>query len=116
MCAIGKESLESCLQGFSGARIEGGRVFLDPGKASEFFRRQVKENLALITQAASNVLGSAVKVEIGEMAKKIIPKADSGNNPPPPENDLLEKVKKEPVVRSFLDVFPGPVKAEKINS
>ena len=31
------------------------------------------------------------------------------------EDALLEKAKQEPVIKSFLDVFPGPVKAEKID-
>jgi DNA polymerase-3 subunit gamma/tau len=30
------------------------------------------------------------------------------------EDSLLEKAKQEPVIKSFLDLFPGPVKAEKI--
>jgi hypothetical protein len=30
------------------------------------------------------------------------------------EVSLLEKAKQEPVIKSFLDVFPGPVKAEKL--
>ena len=32
----------------------------------------------------------------------------------PKEDSLLEKAKKDPIVRSFMDVFPGPVSAEKI--
>ena len=33
---------------------------------------------------------------------------------PVKENDLLEKAKNDPVMKSFMDVFPGPVSAEKI--
>jgi DNA polymerase-3 subunit gamma/tau len=31
-----------------------------------------------------------------------------------PEVDVLENAKKNPIVKSFMDVFPGPVSAEKI--
>ncbi|MDR0310001.1 MAG: DNA polymerase III subunit gamma/tau [Acidobacteriota bacterium] len=31
-----------------------------------------------------------------------------------PKDDLLEKAKNDPIVRSFMDIFPGPVSAEKI--
>ena len=30
------------------------------------------------------------------------------------EEDVLERARREPAVKSFLDTFPGPVKAEKI--
>ena len=33
---------------------------------------------------------------------------------PKKEDDILEKAKKDPIVRSFMDTFPGPVSAEKI--
>jgi hypothetical protein len=41
------------------------------------------------------------------------PRNSSDNDP---EADLLEKAKREPIVQSFLDIFPGQVKAEKIDS
>jgi hypothetical protein len=49
-------------------------------------------------------------------------KPDSARNSDAPSSatteshkgDLLEKAKMDPIVRSFLDVFPGPVTAEKI--
>jgi len=114
--AVGRESLESCLHNFSGARVEGNRIILDPGKTSEFVRRQIRENLSDITLAASRLLGTAVKVEVEEPEKRTPAKPEVIKNNPSSGDDLLEKVKKEPVIRSFLDVFPGPVKAEKIDS
>jgi DNA polymerase III subunit gamma/tau len=111
-----RESLESCLLGFAGARAEGARIILEPGQTSEFARRLIRDNLSGIAQVASRVMGSAVKVEIGEPEKKNPPKQELVKRTTPSEETLLEKVKKEPVVRSFLDVFPGPVKAEKIDS
>jgi hypothetical protein len=41
----------------------------------------------------------------------------SRNEPPAAksgEGDLLEKAKKDPIARSFMDVFPGPVSVEMI--
>jgi DNA polymerase III subunit gamma/tau len=114
--AVGRESLESCLQHLSGARIRGDRIIFDAGKMSEFVRRQIKENISDIEQAASRVLGAAVKVEFGEKERETPPIRESAGTSAPPGEDLLDKVKNEPVVRSFLDVFPGPVKAEKIDS
>jgi hypothetical protein len=88
-------------------------VVLEPGNAGEFVRRQVRENLPAIAQAAARVVGSRVTVILGdgESQQTRNPARDD-----PSEGDLLEKVKREPVVRSFLDVFPGPVKAEKIDT
>jgi DNA polymerase III subunit gamma/tau len=113
--AVGREALESCMQNLAGARVEGGRVILEPGNTGEFVRRQIRENLPAIAQAASTILGTKVTVALGEQEPRAV------SNPAPPENpslgeDLLEKAKREPVVRSFLDVFPGPVKAEKLDS
>ncbi len=114
--AVERGSLESCLLGFAGARAEGSRVILDPGKTSEFARRLIRDNLTDISQAASRILGTAVRVEIGEPEKKAAPRPEPEVKTSPAEENLLEKVKKEPVVRSFLDVFPGPVRAEKIDT
>jgi hypothetical protein len=38
----------------------------------------------------------------------------TADKPPQKEEDLLEKAKKDPIIRSFMDIFPGPVSAEKI--
>ena len=38
----------------------------------------------------------------------------TADKPPKKEEDLLEKAKKDPIIRSFMDIFPGPVSAEKI--
>jgi DNA polymerase-3 subunit gamma/tau len=112
--AVRREALESLLQSLKGARLQGEQVVLEPGSASEFVRRQVKENLSDIAQAAARVVGSRVTVILAEMEAQQTsnPRALRDN---PSEGDLLEKAKREPVVRSFLDVFPGPVKAEKID-
>ena len=113
--AVGREALESVLQSFKGARLQGERVVLEPGTASEFARRQIKENLPAITQAAAKIVGSKVSVILGETESPqepgVRPTLDN-----PPEGDVLERAKREPIIRSFLDVFPGPVKAEKIDS
>jgi DNA polymerase III subunit gamma/tau len=113
--AVGKESLESCLQNLAGARIEGEQVTLEPGGAGEFVRRQVKDNIALIAEAAARVLGNKVKVVFAEQEVRKTP-VPAPRNTGPSDETLLEKAKREPVVRSFLDVFPGPVRAEKIKS
>ncbi len=116
--AVHRGSLESLLQELKGARIQGDRLILESGTASEFFRQQIKENLPLVTQAASEIVGRPLTVVIEH------PSASSEgqlkmSSPTLTENsaevDLLDRVKREPVIKSFLDVFPGPVKAEKID-
>jgi DNA polymerase III subunit gamma/tau len=116
--SVGREALDSCIQSLAGARVRDGRVILDPGTAGEFVRRQVKENLADITHAASKVLGTKMTVILGEqeLLQSPEPQKQDGGPSSLSQDPLLEKVKKEPVIRSFLDVFPGPVKAEKIDS
>jgi DNA polymerase-3 subunit gamma/tau len=109
--AVQKDSLQPLLNSVAGARLEGESVILDMGpSASEFLRKQVKENLTGIAQAASIVIGRAVRV--------FLDKAPAGTVVPPPrssnEEDVLERAKKVPGVQSFLDKFPGPVRAEKL--
>jgi DNA polymerase-3 subunit gamma/tau len=116
--AIGRESLESVLQSLECARIQDDKIILEPGTANEFFRRQIKENLPAITQAASKVVGKQVSVllresDVSEPRNKPSSSPVASNNAPEP--DLLEKAKREPIVKSFIDVFPGRVKAEKID-
>jgi DNA polymerase-3 subunit gamma/tau len=116
--AVGRESLESLLQTLAGATIESDKVVLELGGSNEFVRRQIKENLSVIAEAATRVVGRRVQVIPGSIPVLPVQKPNfsetaSGDGP---EDDLLEKVKREPVVKSFLDVFPGPVKAEKMNS
>jgi DNA polymerase III subunit gamma/tau len=113
--AVGRASLESVLQSLRGAQLQGGKIVLDAGASSEFIRRQIKENLAILSQAASKVVGSKVTVMLGEAEPRRTPDS-SAIGDQPSETDVLEKAKREPVVRSFLDVFPGPVKAEKIET
>ncbi len=110
--AVQKESLESFLHGLQGAKLDGDSVILDPGVINDFYRRQVQENLALITGAASSVVGRPVKVRLGdESARRSAPVAESAD----PHVKVLERAKREPVVQSFLEVFPGPVKAENLD-
>lgn len=120
--AEGLESLETFIQSFNGAQLKGTQVVLDPGGASEFFKGQVQQKLPVIAQAASRILGYKVTAVLGAVLAQPGPKAVPARIPAPrprqdaaPAGDLLEQAKREPVVKSFLDVFPGPVKAEKID-
>jgi DNA polymerase III subunit gamma/tau len=113
--AVGRESLESMLQSLKGARLQGGQIVLEVGSSSEFARRQIKENLPAITEAASKVVGNKITVLLGEAEPHPAPNSSAMSHHPS-ENDILDKAKRDPVVRSFLDVFPGPVKAEKIET
>jgi DNA polymerase-3 subunit gamma/tau len=119
---VRKESLESILQSLAGAEIQDDMVTLNPGTSSEFFRRQAKENLSLIAEAASEVLGRLVRVRLGgevpSQPSRQTPSSAAGSPSAPPAAsaplDPLDRAKREPVVQSFLDVFPGPVKAEDL--
>jgi hypothetical protein len=113
---VPKESLQSLLQALEGARLEGNSVILDPGDANDFYRRQVRDNLALLGQAASRIVGRDVTVVLRETNRTAA--ADKAPAPPAAssqEAEILEKAKREPIVQSFLDAFPGPVKAEKMD-
>jgi DNA polymerase III subunit gamma/tau len=113
---VQKESLLPILHSLAGARLSGNVVILDIGQPpNEFLRRQLKENLAVIAQAASQALGLQVQIAFDDVTP------DAAKSPASPPNargfaeqDLLERVKKDPAVQSFLDAFPGPVKAERI--
>ncbi|MBN1569948.1 MAG: DNA polymerase III subunit gamma/tau [Acidobacteria bacterium] len=113
--AVGRESLESLMQSLEGAQLKDNLVILLPGTANEFTRRQIKNSLADITQAATRIVGSSVKVMLAEPESKVIANTVSEQNNRSDDGDLLEAAKREPIVKSFLDVFPGPVKAEKID-
>jgi DNA polymerase-3 subunit gamma/tau len=113
--AVDRGSLESILHSLAGARLQGDSVILDLGQSpNEFLRRQIRDNLAEIAKAASAVVGRNVQVLLDEM------QADAPRPQPdlaaaePPEEDVLERAKKNPAVQSFLKTFPGPVKAEKL--
>jgi DNA polymerase-3 subunit gamma/tau len=116
--AVSKPSLEPVIHSLGGAELKGDVVVLDPGTINEFYRRQIRENLPVIVQAAAAVLGRPVKVQIGgEVSRATVPETTAPDSSPASadsKNDLMDRVQKEPVVRSFLEVFPGPVKAEKI--
>jgi DNA polymerase-3 subunit gamma/tau len=113
--AVGRESLESLMQDLEGAELNGNVVVLRPGTASDFAQRQIKENFAAITQAAGRVLGGKVNVILAEPETRGNAPAPATQKNRPAESNLLETAKREPIVKSFLEVFPGPVKAEKID-
>lgn len=112
--AVGKESLESLLLSLEGAQMRGDLVVLLPGAANEFIRRQIKSNLPAITQAATHIIGSPVKATLGEPDSRAFQAAGADQPGSSGESGLLETAMREPIVKSFLDVFPGPVKAEKL--
>ena len=115
---VGRESLESLLRRLGGARLQGDKVFLEMGTANGFFRSQIEENLSVIAGAATDVVGRKVAVLLEE-AQPDVPEAalESPNaSDNREETEILNKAKREPIVQSFLDVFPGQVKAEKIDS
>ena len=113
---VPKESLAPLLHSLAGASLHENRVILDPGPSfNDFLRRQLRDNLAMISEAASRVVGRAVQVQFEDLvpdAPGPRPAADSAGQSA--ELDVLEIAKREPAVQSFLDAFPGPVKAEKI--
>ena len=117
---VQKESLVSILQSLSGAYLKDAQVVLEVGSANDFFKRQVRENLNLISEAASAVVGSPVQAAIeGELVLRPsgpIEKTPTLESIAPAKIDPLDRAKREPVVRAFLDMFPGPVKAEEIDS
>ena len=115
---VRKESLESILQAISGAELRGSSLFLDLGPISEFYRRQIRENLPVIAQAAAEVFGRTVTVQISGSPPQERPPAPVNRSDPPETQkpDVLERARKQGAVQSFLEVFPGPVKAEEIDS
>jgi DNA polymerase III subunit gamma/tau len=114
--AVGRESLESLLQTLEGAILKGEQIVLQLGSANEFVRRQIQDNLSDISKAAARVLGNKVTVVLGEPLSRPAESPQVMQSAQPNDSDLLERAKREPIVKSFLDVFPGPVKAEKIES
>jgi DNA polymerase III subunit gamma/tau len=116
--AVGRASLESMMQDLEGARMQGEKIVLEVGGAKEFVRNQIKENLPLIAESASKIVGKRVLVQLGDSVAPELQKASSpaSMENKPMEPDLLEKAKREPIVKSFMDVFPGRVKAEKLDS
>jgi len=115
---VGSKALESLMQRLDGARLQGDKLIIEMGGAKQFFRNQIRENLPLIARAATTVVGSKVDVlvEEGQPSENRDSAKNRNSQEPPSEPDILEKAKREPVVQSFLDVFPGQVKAEKIDS
>jgi DNA polymerase III subunit gamma/tau len=117
--ATGREALESLLHRLEGARLEADRVVLLPGTANEFFRKQIRDNLPAIEEAAVKIAGGRVKVLLEDTASSgrlVPPEGQVEAQDIQPEPNILDRAKREPIVKSFLDVFPGRVKAEKIDS
>jgi DNA polymerase-3 subunit gamma/tau len=116
--AVGRESLESLLRRLGGARLQGDKVFLEMGTANGFFRSQIEENLSVIAGAATDVVGRNVTVllEEGQPDAPVTAVESPNVSDNREETEILNKAKREPIVQSFLDVFPGQVKAEKIDS
>jgi DNA polymerase-3 subunit gamma/tau len=110
--AVQKESLESALRALPQAELKDDSLVLDLTRLNEFFRRQIRENISSIAQAASLIAGRSITVsflhELGSPAEAAAAA--------PPLTDILERARREPIVQSFLDRFPGPVKAEEIDS
>jgi len=115
---VRKESLESILQAIPGAELQAGALLLDLGQIGDFYRRQIQENIPVIAQAASEVFGRPISVRIGGPAAQGKSPAPVQRPEPPGDRrpDVLERAKKQGAVQSFLEVFPGPVKAEEIDS
>jgi DNA polymerase-3 subunit gamma/tau len=116
--AVGREALESLLKRLDGARLQNDSLVLEMGAANEFLRYQIRDNVSAIAQAAAGVLGGKVDVllEEAQPSEDQEPAGVQNASEAASMPDILEKAKREPVVRSFLDVFPGQVKAEKIDS
>jgi DNA polymerase III subunit gamma/tau len=121
LSAIGRESLETLMQSFKGAQLKGNQVILDPGASNDFVKGQVNTSLPMIAQAASEILGHKVTAVLGEVSFRSESTPAPMRTPVPrspqkdaKDGDLLTQAKRDPVIKSFLDVFPGPVKAEKI--
>jgi DNA polymerase-3 subunit gamma/tau len=115
--AVGREALESLLQTLEGARLQGDSVLLELGTTNDFIRHQIEGNLPYIAQAAAKIVGRKVTVLLVEPTSNQTRHAAGSREAEneTSEADLLERAKHEPIIKSFLDVFPGPVKAEKID-
>jgi DNA polymerase-3 subunit gamma/tau len=114
--AVGKESLEAILHSLPGAGLRGNSVILDLGQPpNEFLRRQLRDNLPALVEAACQVLGRSVQIVLDETASDA-PRAQQtpAVDTRLPEENILNRARKDPEVQSFLDTFPGPVKAEKL--
>ena len=115
--AVHKESLEAILHSLPAARLQGDAVILDLElPVNDFLRRQLKDNLAVIGQAASKILGRTVQVSLGDVpaTSDSGPASASAAGNSAPEENVLERARRDPAVQSFLDIFPGPIKAEKL--
>ncbi len=115
---VKKESLESILQALPGAQLQADALVLNVGSVNDFFRRQIRENLQVIARAAAEVLGRNVTVKMDSPQESDVAPAldDAGQGSQNPKPPVLERARREPVIQSFLELFPGPVDAEEIES
>jgi DNA polymerase III subunit gamma/tau len=110
--AVQKESIASALRALPGAELKDDLLVLDVTPVNEFFRRQIQENTFVITEAAFRITGRSIKISFLHELRSPAKAASAA----PPLTDILERARREPIVQSFLDRFPGPVKAEEIDS
>jgi DNA polymerase-3 subunit gamma/tau len=118
--ALQRPALESSLQLLPGAGLRGDEVLIDLQPVNEFLRRQIRDGGPLIEQAASSVLGRPVRIVFSLQAAGIAPPRGPAPAPSPAPagatgDDPLARARRMPVVQSFLEVFPGPVKAEEVD-
>jgi DNA polymerase III subunit gamma/tau len=113
---IQRPALASLLDGLAGAVLSGDVVSLETGGASEFIRRQIQDNLPVLSRAASEALGRPVRVQIAGSPSPVPPASEAPSPAPKRELTVEELAKREPAIQSFIDVFPGPVKVEEIDS
>jgi DNA polymerase-3 subunit gamma/tau len=76
--SVSKQSLEPILRSVPGATLSGDTLTLDDAGLNEFFRRQLRDNVAVIAEAASQVLGRTVRVVLAAAAA-----AAAAKNPHP---------------------------------
>ena len=111
---IEKQSLVSILKEIPVKKINGDTVTLNLADTNGFYQKQIRENLPLISEATSRVAGRRIRVELHVGDRE----ADSAANQEPQQlasdDDVLARAKREPVVQSFLDMFPGHLRAEDL--
>src|SRR4030095_6604427 len=60
--AVQKESLESALRALPQAELKDDSVVLDLTRRNQFFLRQIRQNIAPIAQAASQIAGRSITI------------------------------------------------------
>jgi DNA polymerase III gamma/tau subunit len=108
--AVQRESLVSILQAVPTAELKEDTVTFELTPVSEFYRRQIRDNLPSIIEAASSAVGRPVRVVLSDGTARAPERPQAAA----PQSDVLERAKKEPIVQSFLETFPGPVTGEEM--